>query len=201
MEPVLPGQLQPNHPTAARAKNRTHDQLVLAAYRWVKNKTACGVAIRELYSLASNGEYPDVIGFGCGMSVLVECKTSRADFLADQRKIFRQHPPLGMGTYRFYCCKPGLLSVSDLPSNWGLLYVNEKGAARTEFNPYNGNRDEYSNIWSGGFLPNLKAETGLMYSVLRRAAKHLPALLANKSMKSNLPPLPNFEPHDSVLQL
>ena len=149
----------------------THDDLVRSAYRWVLKATSCGMAIRELSSAATNGEYPDVIGFGAGMSVLVECKTSRADFMADKKKPFRQFPELGMGKYRFYCCPTGLLTVEDLPEMWGLIYIDQKGKYLTIFNPYNGNRSEYSNIWSGGFNPNIHAEQGVMYSVLRRLHK------------------------------
>lgn len=146
----------------------THKELVDAAHRWVLNSAKCGVAYKETYTNCSNGEYPDVIGFGGRGSVLIECKTSRSDFFADKKKLFRMYPELGMGTYRFYCCPTGLLTVADLPPNWGLVYVNDKGRCRTAFNPYNGNKSDYSNIWSGGFTSNLKAENGFMYSILRR---------------------------------
>lgn len=136
----------------------THQELVQSAYRWVLKATSCGMAVRELTTAATNGEYPDVLGFGSGMSVLVECKVSRSDFLADKRKPFRQQPQLGMGTYRFYCCPTDLIRETDLPPNWGLIYVDEKGKSQTVYNPYNGNRSDYSNIWSGGFKPNIEAE-------------------------------------------
>ncbi|QMW05363.1 hypothetical protein [Spirosoma foliorum] len=159
----------------------THKELVKAAYRWVLGSTSCGMAIRELASGARNGEYPDVIGFGAGMSVLVECKASRSDFFADRKKLFRQYPEMGMGTYRFYCCPTGLLTVEDLPEKWGLIYVNEKGKNRTIFNPYNGNKSDYSNVWSNGFVANIRAEQGIMYSVLRRLHKsgHVESIYRN----------------------
>jgi hypothetical protein len=147
----------------------THKELVQSAYRWVLNNAKCGMAFRELVTSACNGECPDVIGFaGWGHSVLIECKASRSDFFADKKKSFRMYPDLGMGRYRFYCCPTGLLKTTDLPEKWGLLYVNEKGQARTIYNPYNGDRSDYSNIWSGGFEQNMKAEHGMMYSALRR---------------------------------
>ena len=41
-------------------------------------------------------------------SVLVECKISRADFLADRDKPFRQKPEFGVGSERFYLVPEGL---------------------------------------------------------------------------------------------
>ncbi|EAZ98139.1 hypothetical protein MELB17_09653 [Marinobacter sp. ELB17] len=55
--------------------------------------------------------------------MLVECKASRSDFLADRNKPFRLDPDLGMGIYRFYLCLPGVIGVADLPDGWGLLYA------------------------------------------------------------------------------
>ena len=69
-----------------------------------------------------SGEVPDAIGWkrACH-SVLVECKISRADFLVDREKAFRQNPELGLGCERFYLTSPGLLRTVDLPVGWGLL--------------------------------------------------------------------------------
>ncbi len=143
----------------------THNKLVESAYRWVLKNSSCGVAFKELNTTACNGEYPDVIGFGAwGHSVLIECKTSRADFHADKKKHFRQYPNLGMGTQRFYCCPKGLLKVEDLPKGWGLIYVNERFKAICVYTPYKGNIGERHD----GFEKNTKAEHGLMYSALRR---------------------------------
>ncbi len=143
----------------------THMKLVESAYRWVLKNSSCGVAFKELNTTACNGEYPDVIGFGAwGHSVLIECKTSRSDFHADKKKMFRQYPSQGMGTQRFYCCPTNLLKVEDLPEGWGLIYINERFKATCVHSPYKGNINERH----GGFEKNLKAEHGLMYSALRR---------------------------------
>ena len=142
-----------------------HRDLVESAYRWVLGRS-CGVAFKELNSMACNGEYPDVIGFGSGEhSVLVECKVSRGDFFSDRKKMFRANPEQGMGKYRFYCCQSGLLKVEDLPPGWGLVYVNERKRATCVYNPYN---ERGGNIWQDGFAYNIKAEKMLMYSALRR---------------------------------
>ncbi|GAB3164792.1 hypothetical protein [Telluribacter humicola] len=150
-----------------------HRKLVEIAYKWVLNNASCGVAFKELVTTACNGECPDVIGFGAwGYSVLIEVKVSRADFHADKKKSFRQHPELGMGSRRFYCCPTGMIKKEDLPQGWGLIYVNEKGRATCVYNPYRQflqvppsvGHDERIEA-----LPkNIKAEHGLMYSALRR---------------------------------
>jgi len=67
---------------------------------------------------------PDAIGWKkkCH-SVLVECKASRPDFLADAAKPWRLHPETGVGAERYYLAPGGLLQASDLPDGWGLLEV------------------------------------------------------------------------------
>ncbi len=144
---------------------KLHTVLVNAAYSWVIKNAHCGVALKELYTAACNGEYPDVIGFGAwGHSVLIECKTSRSDFHADKKKAFRIYPEIGMGSQRFYCCPTNLLKVEDLPEGWGLIYVDDKKKARCVFNPYKGPIETRHK----GFDKNTKAEHGMMYSALRR---------------------------------
>jgi len=71
-------------------------------------------------------ETPDVIGFhGAGGSILVECKVSRSDFLADRNKDFRRFPESGMGDLRFYAAPPGVVLESDDLGAWGLLEIRE----------------------------------------------------------------------------
>lgn len=141
----------------------THRQLVESAYRWVLGQS-CGFAFKELRTIES--ECADVIGFGSWRrSILIECKASRADFQADKKKEFRRCPEKGVGRYRFYCCRRGLITIADLPANWGLIYVDEKGKARAVHNPYN---TAGGNIWENGFEPNQEAERAYMYSALRR---------------------------------
>ena len=80
----------------------------------------CGIVLSEQSS--SSGETPDVIAWkGKCRSVLVECKISRADFLADREKPFRRNPELGMGSERFYLTPAGLIAANELPPKWGLL--------------------------------------------------------------------------------
>jgi hypothetical protein len=46
---------------------------------------------------------------------------SRADFLADRGKAFRQRPELGVGAERFYLAPASVIRVEELPKGWGLL--------------------------------------------------------------------------------
>src|SRR5437763_578123 len=65
---------------------------------------------------------PDAIGWKrANHSVLVECKVTRADFLADHAKPFRLKPEQGVGSERFYLTPPALLKPEELPAGWGLL--------------------------------------------------------------------------------
>jgi hypothetical protein len=93
--------------------------LVEKAVQWLRFYR-CGVILSE--QACSSGEMPDAIGWkrACH-SVLVECKISRADFLADREKPFRQKSHLGMGSERYYLAPAGLLALGDLPPGWGLL--------------------------------------------------------------------------------
>ena len=97
----------------------THAQLVAKAVEWLR-RYGCGIVLSE--QACVSGEVPDAIGWkGACRSVVVECKLSRADFLADGAKPFRQKPELGLGCERWYLAPAGLLSAEDLPRYWGLL--------------------------------------------------------------------------------
>ncbi len=97
----------------------THAQLVKCAVDWLR-RYRCVIVLSE--QTCASGEIPDAIGWkGACRSVVVECKTSRADFLADREKPFRRDPTLGMGCERYYLTPDGLLGVDELPPAWGLL--------------------------------------------------------------------------------
>jgi hypothetical protein len=97
----------------------THAQLVEKAIRWLRSYR-CGVVLSE--QACVSGEMPDAIGWkqACH-SVLVECKVTRADFLADREKPFRRKPERGIGSERFYLTPPALIKLEELPADWGLL--------------------------------------------------------------------------------
>jgi hypothetical protein len=103
----------------------THAQLVAKAVPWLRSYR-CGVVLSE--QALSSGEMPDAIGWkGACHSVLVECKVSRADFLADREKPCRLKPKTGVGCERFFLAPRGLIRPDELPTGWGLLeYQNRK---------------------------------------------------------------------------
>jgi hypothetical protein len=68
-----------------------HRELVKRAGAWLRNRKNCGVVMEELAT--QNNETPDALGFhGAGGSILVECKTSRADYLGLQQISMRPLP-------------------------------------------------------------------------------------------------------------
>jgi hypothetical protein len=97
----------------------THAQLVEKAVHWLR-RYRCGVVLSE--QACVSGEMPDAIGWkrACH-SVLVECKITRADFLADRAKPFRVKPEDGVGCERFYLVPARLVRREELPADWGLL--------------------------------------------------------------------------------
>lgn len=111
----------------------THAELCALALKWLKRPNSaggpgCAVALSECRT-GWDGEIPDAIGFRCAEpnpgSVVVEVKVSRADFLADSRKPHRAGG--GVGDWRYYMAPEGVISLSDLPTGWGLLEVNSRG--------------------------------------------------------------------------
>ena len=103
----------------------THSQLVEKAVRWLR-RYRCGVVLSE--QACVSGEMPDAIGWkrACH-SVLVECKVTRADFVADRAKPFRRKPEQGVGSERFYLTPAGLLRREEMPAGWGLLEAQGRG--------------------------------------------------------------------------
>jgi hypothetical protein len=103
----------------------THALLVRAAIAWLR-RYRCGVVLSEQACIS--GEVPDALGWkrACH-SVLIECKISRADFLADRAKPFRREPGLGVGSERFYLVPRNLIRPEELPAGWGLLQYYDRG--------------------------------------------------------------------------
>jgi hypothetical protein len=103
----------------------THAQLVEKAVAWLRHHR-CGVVLSE--QACVSGEMPDAIGWkrACH-SVVVECKISRADFLADRGKPWRQKPDAALGCERFYLTPAGLVRPEELPPKWGLLECRRRG--------------------------------------------------------------------------
>jgi hypothetical protein len=119
----------------------THKELTDLAVKWLRRPNSakghgCLVAASELRS-GWNGEIPDAVGFrlnGNGViSVVVEAKVSRSDFLADKNKPHRVAG--GIGNYRYFICPEGVIYPSDLPKGWGLVWVNSRGHLKVKEGP------------------------------------------------------------------
>jgi hypothetical protein len=110
--------------------NMTHAKLVLMAVRWLR-RYRCGVVLSE--QACVSGEMPDAIGWkkACH-SVLVESKVSRADFLADRDKPWRQIPETGVGCERYYLAPRGMIRTEELPAGWGLLEATGREIERAK---------------------------------------------------------------------
>jgi hypothetical protein len=101
-----------------------HSQLVQIGYDALV-QAGCGSAIIREPRLKGEGELPDLLGFrDPWCSILFECKASRADFLADANKPFRQNGS-GCGNLRLFIANPGVIDHSELGYKWGLVVVNE----------------------------------------------------------------------------
>lgn len=100
-------------------------------------------------------ENPDVWGYDGYTTVVIEVKTSRADFLSDRKKYWRTvEPEFRAGNLRWYLCPEGLIKSEELPDGWGLLYWDGK-----KIRPIT--------------APTLQLATGhadmrILYSILRR---------------------------------
>ena len=143
----------------ARAKTgasiSAHDELVEKAGWWLaERRRMCPVLLEPGYG--GGRERPDAIGWSAyhRLSIVVECKAARPDFLGDKAKDHRLDGS-GMGVQRYYMAPRGVVFPDDLasdswPGGWGYLELRgrpEKGiagarvyvvkeAARRELHPH-----------------------------------------------------------------
>lgn len=121
-------------------KSPTHAELCAIAVKWLKRPLSryghgCQIAFPEPRISFLSGECPDAIGFRVstrwygGGSTVVECKTSRTDFLRDNAKPHRADGQ-GMGRFRYFLCLDGLIKPDELPPGWGLIYAGARGTIR-----------------------------------------------------------------------
>jgi hypothetical protein len=106
----------------------THKQLVRRMGLWLKNNQNYGVVVAEFISRID--EIPDLLGFKGADSLLIECKVTRSDFLADKAKLFRARPEEGLGDLRYFAAPEGVIKPDDLPENSGLLQVTDRQVRR-----------------------------------------------------------------------
>jgi hypothetical protein len=100
----------------------THGELVKRAVRWLTSTQRCGVVLAEISTVAH--ENPDAIGWQAHKSILVECKTSRSDFLGQRDKPCVRANCL-VGNERYYLCEAYVIRPEDVDdTGFGLLWVD-----------------------------------------------------------------------------
>ena len=141
-----------------KRKLSAHDMLCEKVGKWLKkhinNMSIPNCPVVAVNLVTIENEIPDVIGWCSGRSVMIEVKTSRADFIKDKKKFFRIHEDMGVGDLRYYCCPNGLIKPDEIPNGWGLLYEHNDKIKLVE----KAVRKQ----------ANLSAERNIMYSLLRR---------------------------------
>ena len=137
----------------------THDELSGLVAKWLKRHSQnilipnCATVAVDMKTIEQ--EKPDVIGWNGCSSTMIEVKVGRGDFLQDFKKPFRQICEKGVGQFRYYCCPSGLIQENEIPSKWGLLYLNDK------------NKIEIIKV-AEIQEANLHAERNMLISLLRR---------------------------------
>lgn len=132
------------------ATKSLHYQLCVEGAKWLRRQKwnydrcqkkpcyrteACGACKKYRYVAVElctwSSENTDVWGLGnFNDSVVIEVKTSHADFLNDKKKWCRSEDAekqnLQAGRLRWYLCPEGIIKKEELPDKWGLLYWDEK---------------------------------------------------------------------------
>lgn len=108
----------------------THKDLVSAAVNWLETEHKCPLVFPEL-KVTAQKEIPDVIGFfDDGITVVIECKTSKANFTGDKKKPYRKYPEDGLGDYRYFAVTENVrLYQDEIPKNWGLIFFDKHGSS------------------------------------------------------------------------
>jgi len=103
----------------------THAVLVRVATVWLQqNHTVVATEITTAVN-----EIPDAIGFKNYETTVVECKTSKTDFIRNSKKT-HERGGYGVGNKRWFLVPKGLVSVDEVPEGWGLLEYRESGHVR-----------------------------------------------------------------------
>lgn len=142
----------------------THNALVEQARRWLKNTLHCAVVLCEKKALTANGEIPDVIGWVNQKSIVIEVKTSRADFFADKKKKIRDQNKTALGNWRFFLTPPGLIKPEEVPERWGLYEAHDGKAVK------HAGGLEYRNAAKPPFESFVESEKAFLLSVLTKTA-------------------------------
>ncbi len=107
-----------------------HDTLVKAARVWLEAQ-GCRVVATEFASSVS--ETPDAIGWrNDGRCIVVECKVSRADFRANNKKA-HERGDFAVGDERWFLVPGGMVDKSEVPEGWGCLEYKKSAHSRGYF--------------------------------------------------------------------
>lgn len=103
--------------------NSLHYQLCVEGAKWLKKRPYQGYKIIAVELVCIAAENPDVWGTNGYDSTLIEVKTSRADFLRDRKKFFRQKQgeKYACGNLRYFLTPAGMVKPDEIPTSWGLL--------------------------------------------------------------------------------
>lgn len=146
-----------------KEENRfTHRQLEEVGAKWLSKSGYWWSCKRIAIEPTSPGsEHPDVIGFAYGVTHVIECKTTRDDFLRDFRKKWRKEGEKPMGSYRWWLCKEGLITRDDLEGcGDGLLWRTADGDIQVIKDPSRRAEEER----------NMIGELCILYSMLSKEA-------------------------------
>ncbi|WEH90846.1 MmcB family DNA repair protein (plasmid) [Acinetobacter soli] len=155
----------------------SHHDLVAIASKWVNKKLNFPVVATELKCIGSR-EIPDVLAFRAQTSLIIECKTSLADFRKDFTKPERNGSQLGVGNYRLYCAPAGLIPIDRIPDSWGLMEVDHKGKIDLvkfkQGNIYHNNDSPEHYKLNDSFFhdSDIKKERAFLYSILIRRSSN-----------------------------
>src|SRR4051812_43810369 len=106
------------------ARAVTHAALVKHAESWLRRAHRCDVVLTEQ---SAGDEVPDAMGWKNGISIIIECKVSRADYFADGGKPWRGEAGSGMGFLRYFMVPQGLIAAAEISAGWGLLELGPGG--------------------------------------------------------------------------
>jgi len=153
-----------------------HEYLSKLAAKWAKDQGFPVIATN--LGAAGCREKVDLIAFRSNCTLMIESKVSRADFKADAKKPERKYG--GVGTYRFYITPLNMVSISEIPDGWGLLFVDGKKVIEVVkpkgnmWPPFNNcgvfEWDEFKHV------VNQEAERALLFSITRRLTQNKPIL-------------------------
>lgn len=124
---------------------------------------ACGACKKYRYVAVElctwGSENTDVWGLGTfNESVVIEVKTSHADFLNDRKKWCRSTQAEALnraaGRLRWYLCPEGVIGKDELPEGWGLLCWDGKRV--------------YPSVAPKPFANTAPADMEILTSILRR---------------------------------